>query len=279
MADYTDLAHLMADYGEAGMVRRFDALNIKNILYLQAELVHLEDELAQTEIRDNTSGDPERAELRFSVYKLKESAYAENNHQWQIYLECRKKLKEYNDAVLQYLSLRNITLSTANNVAVLRDWLERYGDISFPEGREGTAWNVKEDLLSLDPKPTSKDGLTWLLGEVLVPLYHRLWGSRNTVMLSQTFDHAQWTDYKQPVSHRQLGGIWQYNQVKLNAIADYISAVLAGLLPSLSILILSHVSEPVWKLITIFSSTLFFAMVLMVVTSASRAEIFITIAM
>ncbi|KAL8790943.1 MAG: hypothetical protein Q9213_000368 [Squamulea squamosa] len=168
MADYTDLAHLMADYGEAGMVRRFDALNIKNLLDLQAELVHLEDELAQTEIRDNASGDPDRAELRFSVYKLKESAYPTTTINGRSISNVGRSYR--NEAVLQYLAMRNITLPTANDVSVLRDWMERHGDVSFPDGREATAFNVKEDLLSLAPQQIDKNGLSWLIGEVLVPL-------------------------------------------------------------------------------------------------------------
>ena len=60
MGDYTALASMMADHAEAAIFRRFDTLNIKNLLYMQAELVDLEDQLHDIESEDKKSEAPNK---------------------------------------------------------------------------------------------------------------------------------------------------------------------------------------------------------------------------
>ena len=45
MSGYQKLAELMTKHSEVSTFKRFDLLNTLNILYLQAELVHLKEEL------------------------------------------------------------------------------------------------------------------------------------------------------------------------------------------------------------------------------------------
>jgi hypothetical protein len=47
-AGYAQLASLMGAHPEVAVFRRFGALNAQNLLYLQAELTHLELELRST---------------------------------------------------------------------------------------------------------------------------------------------------------------------------------------------------------------------------------------
>jgi hypothetical protein len=47
MEGYAKVAHLMGTHGEFGIFRRFQTLNMQNLLYLQAEITHLEAELRQ----------------------------------------------------------------------------------------------------------------------------------------------------------------------------------------------------------------------------------------
>jgi hypothetical protein len=58
MDGYAQLAWRMSVHGDLAVVRRFAALNIQNILYLQAELVHLEERLREKE-RANSSSENE----------------------------------------------------------------------------------------------------------------------------------------------------------------------------------------------------------------------------
>jgi hypothetical protein len=57
MSGYEKLAGLMTKHSEVATFQRFDFLNILNILYLQAELVHLEQELRDSMKADLESGD------------------------------------------------------------------------------------------------------------------------------------------------------------------------------------------------------------------------------
>lgn len=77
------------------LFRRFAALNAKNLLYMQAELVHLEAELKDIEHNDRCSGQGEKKSFEFSVINLKDSSGTENDLQWRKVLEIRNKLKEY----------------------------------------------------------------------------------------------------------------------------------------------------------------------------------------
>jgi uncharacterized protein DUF6594 len=61
-SNYTALADFFASYPDTLATRRFRRLQIKNLLYYQAELTHLEDELQEIETRDAQKREPhERA--------------------------------------------------------------------------------------------------------------------------------------------------------------------------------------------------------------------------
>ena len=72
--------------------RRFGALNAKSLLYLQAELGVLEDQLRTLEQRD--ARDPEKREFQWSPWEMMHVEPGEDK-QWQKVLEIRAKLKEY----------------------------------------------------------------------------------------------------------------------------------------------------------------------------------------
>ena len=57
MAGYEKVAGLMTKHSEVATFQRFDFLNTLNILYLQAELVHLEKDLRESMKEDLESGD------------------------------------------------------------------------------------------------------------------------------------------------------------------------------------------------------------------------------
>ncbi|KAL8654256.1 MAG: hypothetical protein Q9226_003506 [Calogaya cf. arnoldii] len=111
----------MANHAEAAIFRRYDSLNLENLLYMQAELVDLEDQLNDTESEDN----PKRVQLSSSVQDLRKYTGTQDNDQWLRFKEVQGKMRVYNDALLQYLSLRKVAKPTPNDINVLRDWLEQ----------------------------------------------------------------------------------------------------------------------------------------------------------
>ncbi|KAL8715786.1 MAG: hypothetical protein Q9220_000453 [cf. Caloplaca sp. 1 TL-2023] len=250
---------MIANHGEAALFRRFDTLNVKSLLYMQAELVHLEAELRQVEERDRVSTDPSKGQFPFSVYDLKESGAGVGKiTQWSKYQELQSKIQKYNGALLQYLSLRKVARPTLQEINFLREWLDRpEGGDFFLKGREADIWESQQDLLSLDAHQTGQDSLTWLINKKIVQWYHSRWGSR-----AKAPSTGEWY------------GVYEYKKHKLSAIANVISTLLASLLPSVSILTLYLLEKPITRLITILLFSVLFSSILTCVSITRRIEVF-----
>ncbi|KAL8799911.1 MAG: hypothetical protein Q9182_005530, partial [Xanthomendoza sp. 2 TL-2023] len=95
MANYNKLATLMGDHQDLAILRRFQRLNVKSLLYMQAEILHMESELDIIELEDKRSEETPRSLLHTSVFNLKESYYTPNSAQWKHVLEIRDKLDRY----------------------------------------------------------------------------------------------------------------------------------------------------------------------------------------
>ena len=91
---YHKLASLITGQTELAMYRKFGFLAAKNLLYMQAELVLLEDELKT--IADYDHQDPQCADLRMRWEALRNAPKeGARNLQWQKFLEIRTKINEY----------------------------------------------------------------------------------------------------------------------------------------------------------------------------------------
>jgi hypothetical protein len=110
MASYTSLAALMARYPEAMILRKYADLNAKNLLYYQAELANLEQELQEIEDEDRKSNTLPRYQFdrRWSILAQAQSTDVESQGgradvancsrdglQWQVFLKLRRVLFEY----------------------------------------------------------------------------------------------------------------------------------------------------------------------------------------
>jgi hypothetical protein len=98
MQGYEKLALLMGRHDEFAMFRRFRALNMQNLLYLQAELTELEDQHKRLVCRD--SGDPNKNYYAKDWWSLSQSDVDEEREQWEKFLDIRDKLKEYSWSIL-----------------------------------------------------------------------------------------------------------------------------------------------------------------------------------
>lgn len=99
MEGYEKLAHLMANHPETAMFQRFDFLNRLNLLYLQAELVELENELKACLKNDRESADEDRRRCSSDWYFL---ANTEESETWRTMLRTRSLLKEYSTLVSNF---------------------------------------------------------------------------------------------------------------------------------------------------------------------------------
>jgi hypothetical protein len=95
MEGYSQVADFMSHAGEMAMFRRFGRLNVENLLYLQAELVQLEKELADLAKPEQQPCHPNAPKYRSNWSYLRHSDRDGHGEQWQKILEIRSKLKEY----------------------------------------------------------------------------------------------------------------------------------------------------------------------------------------
>ena len=106
MEGYSKLAIVMSSQPDVRMFRNFSALNIQNILYLQAELLHLQKEWREIITDDAMSGDQARVDTQFDLLKLQEGAETENEMvQWAKFKEIRAKLAQYSKVAVMEESL------------------------------------------------------------------------------------------------------------------------------------------------------------------------------
>ena len=111
MEGYHKIAMLMAHIN-LFIFRKFSRLNALNLLYLQAELIHLEKDLNDIAERDEQAGLPHYAKDWLS---LSESERDGNSEQWQKMLEVRKKLREYSEnPPLTFSAQKPLAFSTAS---------------------------------------------------------------------------------------------------------------------------------------------------------------------
>lgn len=98
-AGYSRLAALMGENPETAVFKRFASLNALNLLYMQAELVDLENSLQRQAKADAESGHFERSLYARDWQTLRDSTTAEygDSTQWNTALKLREKLGEYSE--------------------------------------------------------------------------------------------------------------------------------------------------------------------------------------
>ncbi len=90
MEGYAKVARLMAAQDEFAIFRGFRALNMQNLLYLQAEITHLEAEFREIAERDATDRNGE--DYAFDWWSLSISKGENGREQWEKIQEIRSKL-------------------------------------------------------------------------------------------------------------------------------------------------------------------------------------------
>lgn len=178
---YGRMAELMSDHDEFAIFRRFRHLNMKNLLYLQAEIAHLEEELG--ELADRDALDPELPFHGRDWWSLAHGADDDDEvsqQQWAKVLQLRAKLATYNDAILQQARMARLDGPSRSELGFLRTWMERPRMGNFPLlGLDRKTWDAEHegDLVALRARTRSDAFSNWV-AETLVPLFHRFLGER-----------------------------------------------------------------------------------------------------
>ncbi len=95
---YDRLGRFMGEQPENAIFRRFGALAAEDLLYRQAELAELENDLRSYQEADKRSGERDRQHYAVAWKLLRDSANGKDGNdprQWTTMLEIRAKLHDY----------------------------------------------------------------------------------------------------------------------------------------------------------------------------------------
>jgi len=282
---YPKLACHMGMHPELAIFRRFGDLNAQNLLYLQAELVHLEKKLRAIETADCEAQIGHSSSYARDWYWLNNSAFEENNNQILIIQEIRNKLKEYSqflhqtgsglyltnvhpdDALIQQAATTRLSQPSRHDLRSLQDWLERpkMGNFALI-GSDRHVWNSDDgpsngspDLVVLRPHEQEDHFSEWVVESFLT------W-----------FHYFIWHRVKQPYDPES--GLVSYEQSHLLRCTSFITTVIATLLPILSIVVLYYVQSMEARLGIIAAFTVIISLCLRGLTTAKMSDIFIATA-
>lgn len=277
---YPKLAHYMGLYPESAMFRRFSVLNCQNLLYLQAELVHLEEKLRDLEAVDAASGHTPRSVYAKDWYWLSNSASEVNSDQLQTVLNIRTRLKEYSgyrgtfrwssltnktdDTIIQQAQIRKLSEPRNDDIRSLQDWLQRptMGNLALI-GEDRNIWGeldepVKPDLdLLTFTVSGSKDSFSRWFAVTLLRCFHGVLGRH----------------FKKPDDPEN--GIVSYTEKTIQRYTSHVTTIVASLLPVAATITLRFVRRLAVQLILIALFSFLFTYCMALFTKATRGEIFI----
>lgn len=89
----------MGKYPELGMVSQFSSLNIQTLLYRQAEIISLQQDLQELEDSSDRSPDEEKRKFSRDWNALSSAEEKDgSDEQWKLVLLIRERLKEYSES-------------------------------------------------------------------------------------------------------------------------------------------------------------------------------------
>ncbi|KAH8891451.1 hypothetical protein GQ53DRAFT_648698 [Thozetella sp. PMI_491] len=254
MDGYKRVAELMAAHDEFAILRRFRSLNMQNLLYRQAEIIHLEERLLELAARD--SQHPDRPYHGRDWWSLANGLEQEDCEQWEAIAVLRQKLEDYNDSVLKQAQMSRLNDPSNQDLEFLRSWLVRPQMGAFPLlGLDRSAWDVTndKDLLAI----RSRD----------VPDAFSQWVLRSATEMSLANMRFK--------NHAPIGpGIYSYDERYLAAVFYGFATVLASILPISSVVVLYFVQSNNVRLGLTVLFCLIFSLLLVLVTNAKKVEVF-----
>lgn len=259
---YPKLAGQMGLLPETAIFRRFGALNARNLLYLQAELVGLEKKLIELEYTDSKDPHGMKSQYALDWYWLNNSADDGDEEQLSLVRRIRETLREYNVALVQQSTILSLPepskwdLNDIQHYLTTKDMgpLALIGDDAAIWGSVLNPTSYCPDLVALRGRHNEDSFSKWVTEKMLLKLF--LCGC------------AHW----KKVSRRY--GAVGYHDSTLLQVTFWITSILASLLPIASITILCFVKSMAARLGVIAAFNLILSLCLTAFTTAKRTDVF-----
>ncbi|KAG9231186.1 hypothetical protein BJ875DRAFT_517842 [Amylocarpus encephaloides] len=256
------IANLMSEDPGLAIFRRFGALNKQHLLYLQAELVQLEDELQEQARLDHSfPEDRFRRSFAKSWVALKLSASEKGaDQQWEKICVIQEKMVRYYEYLFYSAAISNTSRPNSHNLEFFREWYGRADMGNRPlldDDQHVWGGTHDEDLIALG-QPSGNDVISRWLVDNVTPLLHKMLRS-----------HRPPADIEAAVVCYS-----SYSDRKLHRCINIISTVISSLFPILSIVLLSRVHSLQVQLCVIAAATSIFSFCLACITEGRRIEIF-----
>jgi len=277
MAGYEKLSRLIGTYPGLAIYRKFSNLCAKMILYKQAELQHLENELSI--IVQNDAHDSRKSAYTVSWAAINEASEGGGDDlQKEKILEIDRKLDNYcqghtliiqsatadlptDSGLLKAYQVHSLAKPVDGDISFLREWLGHPEGADYSiKGVEAEPWMPPHasDLITLS-KPEARDEFAQSLSDRILPWYHHYLGGRQKRRRS---------------SDNDLDDIWEYKQELFVALGNMICMVLSSAIPTTSIFALHFVKSMGARLAVITAMSFIFSFVMMVIVRGRRVEVF-----
>ncbi|KAH8660568.1 hypothetical protein BX600DRAFT_514160 [Xylariales sp. PMI_506] len=258
MEGYAKLALLMGRHEEFAIFRRFRTLNMQNLLYMQAEITELEDQLKKIVQQDTR--DTDKSFYAKDWWSLSQSPEDVEKTQWNKCLAIRTKLKEYNEALVQMVNLAKAEVPTAHDIDFLRGWMIRPSMGNFALlglDRDSYSLEHTRDLIAMNSRPGSDLFSRWFTDR-FIPKYHQFIG------------HT----FKSTTSEDLGCGLYDYQESLLSCILRVGITVIASMLPICSVVVLYFAQNALLRLGIVVIASGLFALALALMTYARAIEVF-----
>ncbi|KAH8174645.1 hypothetical protein LIA77_06064 [Sarocladium implicatum] len=256
MEGYFKVAGFMGRQDEYAIFRRFKMLNAQNLLFLQAEITHLEAQLSNL-ARRNSADRPISNKDWWTLYHSNEMDDVE---QWDKIIEIRDKLEQYNNTILKQAQIARLGTPANYDRTFFRLWLKRPDMGNFPlKGLDQECYSAKweGDLVALHSRPAPDILSRWFTYSV-IPRWHHLVGKRFKAPIEDGFDE----------------GVYHYEASGLAATVRVITTVVSSLFPICSVTILYFIESNLVRLLSVIVASGIFALALALMTNARVIEVF-----
>ncbi|TAQ90370.1 hypothetical protein B7494_g1321 [Chlorociboria aeruginascens] len=266
---YSKLSHFMSESNYM-IFKQFRATAVRDLLFLQAELVHLEKDYQKIAKRDrDTEGKSRDYDLNWYILSNPENGIT--SEQWKVSKQIRATLEQYYYSLLRLREVTAFDRPTDAERDVVNTWI---GSPSLC----GRGWQFfgrdlasiptavyqqgyLKDLIMMNASRGEDDALTRLISGPALDIFHSFWKSFKTPL-------------PDPEQGQPSTRVWSYSNKRLRRVAVAIVTVISSLAPLSSILVLSAVSNTAARLGIVCTFTMAFSLVASLATGARRIEIF-----